>query len=159
MIERYKKYVKALLEDEYHFDEEEVKDILQSIELAVIEANVRDADKDMTFAIIRKATISAIKQREKEREELKMPVLEYEHLTNVYEENEMDEGRKTILRVFSTLSNKERGILLSKFLKNQEVDEEFAEVVIGLTDEISKTNPELADSIYQHLNNELVRQK
>ncbi len=169
-FEKYRQYVRALLEEEYGFNEDEVNDILQQLEIAKLEASARGADVDKTYGILRKVLISCINRRIKERSELvgvrHLKLKESgivsddmnanaERLEDIFSTDEVDDyAVESYIREFGRLSKKEQGIIHGRFLKEQMTKEdvlEYTDVIAKLTDRIADKDPELANYLYDKL--------
>lgn len=162
-ISRYKKYLSVALEEEFGFNIEEIEDILQSVELARIEAIARGADEDKTYEIIRKVVSSTIKRRIKQKGELchvsiknGVIVRENDVLSSVNDENELLNNIEinSFLNAYDRLNEKEKGIFMGRFVKGQMSREdvlEYTDVVYKVTEMIALENPELANVLYDKL--------
>ena len=154
-IEKYKNYVRVALKDAYGFNEEEIKDAMQNIELARIEALARGADENMTFAIIRKAVFSFVSSRNKERSEL----LNKGNVEAVEDVKQDSTVYDIVLNAFDNLNKKQKGSFFCGLLKSPTEKEailEYADTVDKLAEKIAEKNPDLADSVYKELYDRVV---
>lgn len=162
-IAKYKKYLAVSLEEEFGFNKEEIEDILQSVELAKIEAIAKDADEDATYGIIRKAVKSSIKKRIRQREELcvvnvkkGIVIRENDAVNAKTDDKEIfnDTEVNLFLSAFDCLNEKEQGIFMGRFIKGQMSREdvlEYTDVVDKITDIIAPKNSEIANLLYDKL--------
>lgn len=154
-IEKYKNYVRVALKDAYGFNEEEIKDAMQNIELARIEALARGADENMTFAIIRKAVFSFVSSWNKERSEL----LNKGNVEDVEDVKQDSTVYDIVLNAFDNLNKKQKGSFFCGLLKSPTEKEailEYADTVDKLAEKIAEKNPDLADSVYKELYDRVV---
>lgn len=151
-IEKYINYVRVMLKEVYQFNEDEINDAIQNIELARLEALARGADVDKTYSILRKSTLSFVNKRLKEKTEIS----NYSEAIERYDDkdNESSKDSDMFIFAFDGLSKKEQGIILGRFLKGQmsEIDIlEYTDVIYKLTEKIAQTDPEIASAIYDRL--------
>lgn len=172
-FQKYKNYIRVLLEEEYNFNNADVEDVMQTIELAKIEAITRGADEDTAYSIIRKAVSSRIKKIVKDKKELisvETKQLEFDTVENDNEfnserlenypssdesDNSIEEAKSAILGYFHLLSKEEQGILLGGLLKESLMTTEdvleYTDVVYTLTEKIAVNDPDMANFIYDKL--------
>ena len=96
-IEKYINYVRVMLKEVYQFNEDEINDAIQNIELARLEALARGADVDKTYSILRKSTLSFVNKRLKEKTEIS----NYSEAIERYDDKDNESSKDSDMFIFA----------------------------------------------------------